>query len=312
MRYKVATRGSLLARTQTGQVIDQLSSIFPKDDFEPLIIKTQADKVQDKALNTLITPGIFVKELEQALLSGEADFAVHSLKDVPSVQPQGLSLMATPKREDDRDVFVFTNQNSLEETNERILIGTSSPRRAMQLKLKYPHLKTVSMRGNIDTRIQKMKSGDCHGIIMAEAGLNRLGLTLPRHIIPKEFMIPAPGQGALAIECRGDDKELIEKLKQLQDPQTHLCVFSERIVMEILEAGCKLPFGANAQYQKGKLNLSVFFGNEETNNWFRKQKEFNFKEMDLGVAGKLKELFEAIKHWSKQLKNQAQKHNILV
>ncbi len=316
MKYTVATRASTLAVTQARETLAQLSSFFPNDSFEIKTFKTQGDNLSNHSLDDLTGDGIFVKELQSALLSKKADFAIHSLKDVPSVEIKGLVMAATPKRKSSSDVFISVDNKNPEDIFEGV-IGTCSPRRSMQLKLRYPNLFFESIRGNIDTRLNKLSKGKYDGIVLAEAGLIRLSLDNSRVVLPKTIVTPAPGQGSLAIECRSDDFDLISKLKSIHHLPTWICVSTERKVMEILESGCKLPFGANGEIVDKNLSLTVFFGNEKTGKWFKKSNLFLLNDDLLAGRKKTSEIFlnsllNSIGSWALNLKEEAKQKNILL
>lgn len=312
--------------TQASEVLTSLSSVLPHDAFELKTFITQGDvhddKVQGSPLRDLTDTGIFVKELERALITKEADLAIHSLKDVPSVRPVELEIASTPDRQSPHDSIIISPQQQqrlqnnetegeLASLKKSLIIGTSSPRRSLQLSLYYPHVSCQSIRGNIDTRLKHLAKKKYDGIVLAEAGLNRLNLTLRRTHIPVDVMTPAPGQGCLALECRKQDKELIYKLKKIHHRPTWLCVKSERLIMTVLESGCKLPFGAYGELVNGFLNLTVFFGNEDNQKWFRQKKSFPLPHELLVNEKRENELFESVSNWAVNLKETAKRKGIL-
>jgi len=269
-KYIVATRPSLLAFTQTQQTVDLLKEKKPDCEFEIVKFSTQGDKVTDKPLTEFGGTGVFVMELENAILQGKADFAVHSLKDVPSIQPEGLILASFPKREDPRDVILIKNGLNINELKDNCVIGTGSPRRMVQIAEIKPKAIFKDLRGNIDTRIKKLNDGHYDAIIIASAGLKRLG----KQINEKAFLsidscIPAIGQGAITIECKKDDKETIELLRTINDKDTELSIIAERSYMKTIGGGCKFPLGAFAIKENGVLHLSVMIGNHHTNQIIR-------------------------------------------
>ena len=245
MILKLATRPSKLAVAQSNLVAKALEERHVGLNVELVIITSQGDKDQQTPISEFGGTGAFVKELELALINGDADFAVHSLKDVPSVQPNGLVLCAFPKREDPRDIFISKNWISWKDMPLGSTIGTSSMCRLAQLKALRPDFIFKEIRGNIDTRIAKCYNGDYDAIILAAAGLNRLNIPFPQSAIFRpEEMIPSPGQGALAIQVHEDNKLVMELLKTLNDPKTALAVKHERNFMTLLDGGCREPLAA--------------------------------------------------------------------
>lgn len=247
----VGTRQSALALTQTGQVIDQLKQIcesygFPYS-FEIRKIVTKGDRILDVTLSKVGGKGLFVKEIEQALIDGEIDLAVHSMKDMPYQLPEGLMNGATPKRVDPRDCLVMRSGSSLADLPSGARVGTSSLRRACQLQAARPDLKLESIRGNIDSRIRKLETEGLDAVVLAAAGLSRMGWEdrISAYLAPEDC-IPAVGQGALGIECRSDDEGVRELLALLNDPQTELAVRAERSFLGTLNGGCQVPIGAHA------------------------------------------------------------------
>ena len=243
---RVGTRGSKLALTQTNQVIDLLRAAHPEMDFETVIIKTTGDIRSGVAFEAVGAKGMFVKEIEEALLAKDIDFAVHSLKDMPSELPAGLCLASTPARVDPRDALI-SNVGTLKELPEHAAVGTSSPRRRAQLKAFRRDLEVQELRGNLDTRLRKLDENQYDAIVLACAGLERLGLAdRITERLPIEVSIPAPGQGSLALEARESDLATFEMLAVLNDPDTADCVACERAFQDRLNAGCTVPAGALA------------------------------------------------------------------
>ena len=264
-KYIVATRPSLLAFTQTQQTVQLLRDKNPDCEFEIIKISTHGDKVTDKPLTEFGGTGVFVKELENAILDGKADFAIHSLKDVPSIQPNNLVLATFPKREDPRDVLLIRNGMTLQELKEDCIIGTGSPRRIVQLAEIKPKAQFAELRGNIDTRIQKLENGNYDAIVLAAAGLNRLGKTLDaKAFVSTDLCLPAIGQGAIAIECRADDTETIAMLRSINHSDTEMAIIAERAYMKTIGGGCKFPLGAYATIQRNIITLEVMIGNHHT------------------------------------------------
>lgn len=251
----IATRRSPLALAQTGWVAATLRGAGHRVSLLELV--TTGDR-WSAAGSADATRGLFVKELEEALLDGRADIAVHSAKDLPGDLPDGLDIVAVPQRADPRDVVVGA-PDGLAGLEHGAIVGTGSPRRVAQLRRRYPHLEFREIRGNVETRIAKRDSGDFDAIILAAAGLNRLGIT-PAHSLPLDVAdcVPAPGQGALAIEGLADRGDLTDALVALQDAATRRCLLAERAVLAGLGGGCREPVGALAVVEGDGLRLDVF------------------------------------------------------
>lgn len=233
---------------QSEFVQSELRRLFPSCEVEILGMSTRGDEILDVSLAKVGGKGLFVKELEAALADGRADIAVHSAKDVPMELPEGYCLAAIGKREDPRDAFVSSRHSSLDALPKGARVGTSSLRREAQLREGHPGLEFGALRGNLDTRLAKLDRGDYDAIVLAVAGLKRLGLeSRVRELIEPEVSLPAAGQGALAIECRADRADLLELLSALNDPATAVCVRAERAVSRELGGSCQLPLGAYAQ-----------------------------------------------------------------
>ncbi|KQZ75803.1 hydroxymethylbilane synthase [Nocardioides sp. Root151] len=247
MTIRIGTRASLLARTQCGHVAEMISERLGVE-VELVEITTEGD-VSRAPLATLGGTGVFVSALRDALLDGRVDVAVHSLKDIPTAPAEGITLAAVPTREDPRDVLVARDGLTLGELPQGSVVATGSPRRASQLGALGLGLEIVGLRGNIDTRVGKVTSGEVDGVILARAGLARIGrLELVTETIDPIQMLPAPGQGALAVECRTTDTELAARLREhLDDRFTRAAVEAERAVLSTLEAGCSAPVGALAE-----------------------------------------------------------------
>lgn len=253
---RVATRGSLLALTQTGWAVDRLREANPGFEFELIQFKTVGDKVLDVALSQIGGKGLFTKELEDALLEGKADIAVHSLKDMPTEQPAGLTLGCIPPREDARDVVITPDGTKFMDLPAGTVVGTSSLRRLAQLRAHRPDLEFVPIRGNVDTRLRKLQEGQVGALIMAAAGLHRAGFTgrITEYLEP-EFCLPAPGQGALAIEHRAGDEQIARVVSALHHRETAVRVAAERALLARLEGGCQVPIAAHATLQGERLHL---------------------------------------------------------
>ncbi len=264
-KFIVATRPSLLAYTQTQQTVELLKAKNPECEFEIVKISTHGDAVTNKPLTAFGGTGVFVKELENAILEGKADFAIHSLKDVPSIQPDGLVLAAFPAREDPRDVLLIRNGLGIDELNDRCVIGTGSPRRMVQIAELKPTATFADLRGNIDTRLRKLDEGQYDAIVLAAAGLNRLGKQIDeKAFLPVDLCIPAIGQGTIAVECRKGDEETIALLKTINNQDTETATVAERSFMKTIGGGCKFPLGAYATIENETVQLSVMLGNHHT------------------------------------------------
>lgn len=252
---RAGSRESKLALIQTNIVIEQLKRHYPDWEFEIVRIKTQGDKFLNAALGEVGGKGLFVKEIEEALFSGAIDMAVHSMKDVPSELPEGLHISAVTKREDPRDVFISMNGMRFSELATGARIGTSSLRRAVQLKAIRPDVEILPIRGNVSTRIKKMRELDLAGIVLAAAGIKRLGMeeVITEYFTP-EMMVPAVGQGSLTVETRIDD-ELSELIRCINDTNTESAVKAERAFMQALGGSCKIPIGAYAEVEGNTLTL---------------------------------------------------------
>ena len=270
MKYRIGTRGSKLALKQTNDVIARLEEAYPEDEFEVVVITTTGDKEQKKSLDQIGSKGVFVQEIEEELLNGTIHAAVHSMKDMPAEAEEGLVFTKAWKREDERDVLVLREAASLDELPERAVIGTGSKRRAFQLLKVRPDIKIVGIRGNIDTRLKKLHTMQedgtyMDGIILAAAGLKRLGMDdIITQYLSVDDMIPAPAQGTLAIEIKGDNYELLEKFNRLSDEETELTVQAERGFLKAIGGDCHLPVAAFCDRPSDKeLRLRALFGDEE-------------------------------------------------
>ncbi len=254
---KIGTRGSLLATTQSTWVKNQIEAQHPGITVELVIIVTKGDKILDVPLAKVGGKGLFVKEIEEALLRREVDLAVHSMKDVPSELPEELHLGIIPLRENPHDAFISTRYANLAELPRRATVGTSSLRRRSQLAALRPDLNIVDLRGNLDTRLRKLEEGQFEAIILAAAGLNRLGMKsrATDHFTSGE-MLPAVDQGALGIELRKDDTELLEGLSFLNDAETTVAVAAEHSFLFRLEGGCQVPIGAFAEVEDDRVHLT--------------------------------------------------------
>ena len=258
---KIATRQSPLALWQANYVKDRLQQLYPDLTIELVPMVTKGDVILDSPLAKIGGKGLFVKELENALLTKEADIAVHSMKDVPMQFPEGLGLAVICQREDPRDAFVSHAYRTFAELPQGAVVGTSSLRRQCQLKALRPDLDIRSLRGNVGTRLSKLDNGDYDAIILASAGLIRLGLAdRIASFIDVEQSLPAAGQGAVGIECRTDDAQVQALLAPLADAETTYCVRAERAMNNHLQGGCQVPIGGYAVLQQGQLYLRALVG----------------------------------------------------
>jgi len=259
MRVVIGTRGSTLALWQTQYVAERLKAATPNLDIQVKTIQTRGDLVRDRALSQVGGKGLFVKEIENALLSGEIDLAVHSLKDMPTEQPKGLTLGAILERADPRDALVVRGgQGDLDSLPPGARVGTSSLRRRAQLLAARPDLQLLDLRGNVDTRLRKLHEGQYDAVVLAVAGLVRLDHTdAISQVLPVDLMLPAVGQGALCIEMRAasHDEAIPNLISALDHPPTRWATLAERAFLRCLEGGCQVPIGALAQVDDGQLRL---------------------------------------------------------
>jgi len=254
---RIGTRGSALALWQARWVKAALEERHPGTAVELVTIKTQGDKILDVPLAQVGGKGLFVKEIEEALLDGRVDLAVHSLKDMPSELPPGLHIGAVPRREDPRDVLIARQGTPLAQLSPGARIGTSSLRRAAQLRHARPGVTIVPLRGNLDTRLRKLESEALDAIVLAAAGIRRLGLEdRITEVLDPTVMLPAVGQGALCLEARQDDTELAALLAPLEDPATRQAVTAERALLQRLEGGCQVPLAGHAVVNGQRLVLT--------------------------------------------------------
>ncbi|HOG06519.1 MAG TPA: hydroxymethylbilane synthase [Syntrophales bacterium] len=258
---RIGTRGSQLALTQTNAVATEIRKRHPALTVEVQAIRTKGDIMQDVSLAKIGGKGLFVKEIEEALVRGEIDLAVHSMKDVPVELPAGLAIGIVTRREDPRDVLVSRDRLKLEALPEGARLGTGSLRRGFQLRNILPDVEIVSLRGNLDTRIRRVGTEGLDGVILAAAGIRRMGwVERVSQFIPVEVLLPAIGQGVLGIEHRSDDRELLEALAFLHDRETALAVTAERAFLADLGGGCQLPVAAYARLRGPELVLRGLVG----------------------------------------------------
>ena len=286
-KFIIGSRGSELALWQTHHVKTTLEKHFPELNLEIKIIKTTGDKLLDVALAKIGDKGLFTKQIESALLLREIDLAVHSLKDLQTVQPEGLIIGAVSKRETPNDILISKKYASINELPHGAKVATGSLRRRSQLLNYRPDLEIFEIRGNVPTRIAKFEESDLDAMILAFAGVHRLNLDQHiAQIIPFEIMLPAVGQGAMAVEIRNDDKDLREFLQVLNDAETEICVTSERAFLRTLEGGCQVPIGANATIENDEIHLEGMVGNLNGS--------INWREKIGGVVGDAEKLGERL------------------
>jgi hydroxymethylbilane synthase len=286
---RIATRGSALALWQANHIRERLAQLHGIDS-ELIRIRTSGDKFQGASVAEVSeqagTKGIFIKELEEALFAGTADLAVHSMKDVPTENPAGLIFPAITKREDARDCLISRDGTKLKDLASGARVGTSSLRRQAQLRHHRPNLELLDLRGNVDTRLRKVAAGEFDAIVLATAGMNRLGASDKiTEILPPEIMLPAVGQGALGIETRADDRETLRFVAALDDPESHEAVIAERALLRELEGGCQIPLGAWARRENGELRLEACVFSADGKEFVRKELRGRAEEAEkLGVG----------------------------
>lgn len=256
MKYTVGARGSQLSVAQTNWVISELKKVNPNCDYEIKTITTKGD-TDTRPLFTIDQKGIFEKEIDRAVAQKEIDFAVHSLKDVPSELDENLTLASIPKREAVNDVFISSDGSTLDNIKEGSVIGTSSLRRAVQVSRKRPDVIVKSIRGNIETRIKKASGENYDAIVLAQAGISRLGVDVKYTQLSIDDFSPSPGQGAIAIVARADDTETISMLKKIEDTDSRLEIEAERSLSDYIDSGCRFPLGAYAKSNGSEMTLSV-------------------------------------------------------
>lgn len=256
---RIGSRKSQLALVQTHWVQAELSKAFPDITFEVRTMESKGDKILDVALSKIGDKGLFTQELEDEMLSGETDFAVHSLKDLPTVLPEGLMLGCVTEREDPADALVVHEKHKDKQLNtlpQGAVIGTSSLRRLAQLRHHFPHFEFKDIRGNVNTRLRKLDEGEYDAIVLAAAGLNRLEMGDRIHqILPPDISLHAVGQGALGIECRSGDEDILAVLKVLEHGPTAQRCYAERAFLRELEGGCQVPIGVNTTIEGDTLTL---------------------------------------------------------
>lgn len=269
MKIKIGTRGSKLALAQTNYVVDRLKAAYPENEYEIVVIKTKGDIDLTKPLDAIGSKGVFVNEIEEALLSGDIQMAVHSMKDMPDTTKEGLVFADAWEREDPRDVLILKKYKSLKDLPLGAKIATGSKRRSYQLLKLRPDLQICPIRGNIDSRIRKLyeenpKQEPIDGIILAAAGLHRLGLAANiTDYFSVDDMVPSPAQGRLAIEIAESNKELLDIVNTISDEQSRQIVFLERGFLQAIGGDCHLPVGAYADKTESGFKLTALFGNED-------------------------------------------------
>ncbi|WP_174729788.1 hydroxymethylbilane synthase [Mesobacillus harenae] len=300
----IGSRRSKLALTQTNWVIEQLKNLGAPFDFEVKEIVTKGDKILDVTLSKVGGKGLFVKEIEQAMMDKEIDMAVHSMKDMPAVLPEGLVIGSIPEREDHRDVLISNGHIALKDLKPGAIVGTSSLRRSAQLLVQRPDIEVKWIRGNIDTRLGKLETGEYDAIILAAAGLKRMGWAsdIVTEFLDPEICVPAVGQGALSIECREDDKELLDLLHKFTGAETDRAVRAERSFLHKMEGGCQVPIAGYASIgEDAEIILTVLVGSPDGKVIYKEQvKGSNPEELGLIAADKLikqgaKELIDKVK-----------------
>jgi hydroxymethylbilane synthase len=263
-RLVIATRQSRLAIWQAEHVKQRLEKAHPGLAVELLPMTTRGDQLLDQRLDTVGGKGLFIKELENAMLDGRAELAVHSMKDVPADMPPGFEIAAILEREDPRDAFISRKFGKLEELKKTSVLGTSSLRRAAQIRQRQPDIELKLLRGNVETRLAKLDRGEYDAIVLAVAGLVRLGLAARiGERLPPETSLPAPGQGAIGIECRSDRADVRSLVASLEHAPTAACVRAERTVSLGLGGSCSLPLGAYAEFANGKIRLRALVAAED-------------------------------------------------
>ncbi|MGH1521502.1 MAG: hydroxymethylbilane synthase [Nitrosopumilus sp.] len=256
MKYFVGARGSQLSVAQTNWVISELQKIHPNTEYEIRTITTKGD-TDTRPLFTIDQKGIFEKEVDRAVSQKEVDFAVHSLKDVPSQLDDHLTIASIPKRETVNDIFISSDGSSLDTIKKNAVIGTSSLRRAVQISRKRSDVTVKPIRGNIETRIKKISGDNYDAIVLAKAGISRLGVDVEHSLLSTDDFSPSPGQGAIAIVARSDDPKTISMLKNIEHANSRLEIEAERALSDFVDSGCRFPIGAYARSENSEMTLTV-------------------------------------------------------
>ncbi|MHB8093012.1 MAG: hydroxymethylbilane synthase [Syntrophales bacterium] len=287
-KFIIGTRGSALALTQSGMIADLIRGRHPGLEVELQIIRTKGDIMQNVALSVIGGKGVFIKEIEEALLRNDVDLAVHSMKDVPAELPDKLEIAVTPLREDPRDVLISKGGRKLEEMPPGAKIGTGSLRRELQLKNRFPGFEIVPMRGNLDTRIRKLDTENLSGVILAAAGIARMGWSSRvSQFIPVDMLLPAVGQGVLGLETRRGDDRSLNVIEFLNDPVTFVEVGAERAFLERLGGGCQLPIAGFAKKTGEKIVIEGMVGSLDGKVVIRERAEGeagDYRELGSGLA----------------------------
>jgi hydroxymethylbilane synthase len=283
---RVVTRGSALALAQTKQLVGRLEAANPAIEFEIITCTTMGDRVTDRPLSRFRGMGVFVKELEKALLKGDADIAIHSLKDVPVEQVDGLALASFPIRKEPYDVLLTKGNLRFGELPQGAVIGTSSPRRLVQLRCARPDLRFKDLRGNVDTRVRKLDEGHYDGIIAAAAGMLRLGRTFHENgVLPMELCLPAAGQGCLAVECRVADEASLAIAASVDHADSRAEVLAERDFLRSIGGGCQTPIAVYATTEGAKFSISSVIGDPDSARIARRS--LSCAKGEAGDAGKI-------------------------
>jgi len=311
LKYKIGTRGSLLSLAQTNWVISELKKRSPETEFEIVTIKTKGD-TDARPLFTINQKGIFEKEIDRAVVEKKVDFAVHSLKDVPSELSDDLVLACVPKRESANDIFISKDGSTLQTIKKGSKIGTSSLRRAIQVSRIRPDLIVKPIRGNIETRIRKIDQGEFDAVVLAQAGISRLGLDVKFEKLSTKDFPPSPGQGAIAIVSRKDNHSLIDLLKKIEDLDSRYAVEAERTLSIFVDSGCRFPVGALAEKKGDKLTLNVIVYSVDGSKSINVENTGNFLQAveigkqaaselaEKGVAELAKNWREKVEEWNKK------------
>lgn len=270
---RVGSRRSKLALTQTGSIIERLKAVDPTVTFTLKEIVTKGDRIQDVSLSKVGGKGLFVKEIEEALLTGEIHFAVHSMKDVPALLPESLAIVSIPKRVDPHDVLISRDGKGLDQLPRGAKVGTGSLRRQAQLLHYRPDLEIVPLRGNIDTRLRKLKEEGLDAIVLAYAGLLRMGWSGEvTQVLPQEILLPAVGQGTLGLEAKMEEAEVIRLLQAIHDPDTALVTAAERTFLGRLEGGCQVPIAAYGEVVGDEVHLQGLIASPDGKTLLRSEK----------------------------------------
>ena len=280
MKIRVGTRGSRLSIIQTMEVVDKLKAEFPEVEFEIRVIKTRGDIDLETPLYMIPQEGVFEKEIDQALIKGDIDVAVHSMKDYPTETVGEVIIAAVPERKSPNDVFISKNNMSLHDLPSGSRVGTSSLRREAFVKYVRNDLEVVPIRGNVDTRLRKMLSGEVDGLVIAEAGIQRLKENIRYSRLPIEDFTPPAGQGALAVVIRRDNYKLREILLNVNDYESYMETMIERRIVSILRAGCKTPLGVNAEIDRDEVKITISTVSVNYREKITVQEYFNLENID--------------------------------